>query len=85
MLSQHSAGNENDTVLKVPYCYVLPNWLQQGVECLRFVAGDGYMMEVPKKWWLPDIILAYEIDTSPYRKTKPVRAIVPEERSMYWV
>lgn len=45
------------------------------------------MMEVPKEVLeARDIILAYEINGEPlHEKTKPIRAIVPGERSMYWV
>lgn len=54
---------------------------------MRFVAGDGYMIEVPHEILAArDIIFAYEIDGKPLaEKAKPIRAVLPEERAMYWV
>jgi hypothetical protein len=90
VVSVNSAGNENEYSVKgALFADVLAELglQQKELNALRFVAGDGYMMEVPKEVVAArDIILAYEIDGEPLQeKTKPVRAIVPEERSMYWV
>lgn len=60
---------------------------QENVLGIRLVAGDGYAIDVTAEIVKErDIILAYEIDGQPLdERTKPLRAIVPEERSMYWV
>lgn len=54
---------------------------------MRAVAGDGYAIEVPQEIVaIRDIVLAYEIDGEALSEdSKPIRLIVPEERSMYWV
>jgi hypothetical protein len=54
---------------------------------LRAVASDGYAIEVPKEIVaIRDIVLAYEINGEALPEdSKPIRLIVPEERSMYWV
>lgn len=54
---------------------------------LRAVASDGYAIEVPKEIVeAREIVLAYEINGEALADdSKPVRLIVPEERSMYWV
>ena len=45
------------------------------------------MIEVPHEILAArDIIFAYEIDGKPLaEKAKPIRAVLPEERAMYWV
>ncbi|MCR3923120.1 MAG: molybdopterin-dependent oxidoreductase, partial [Firmicutes bacterium] len=60
---------------------------QHNLSGIRLVAGDGYMMEVPAEILeIRDVILAYEIDGEPLEeKTQPLRAFIPEERSMFWV
>lgn len=60
---------------------------QRELGALRFVAGDGYMIEVPHEILAArDVILAYEINGEPLQeRTRPVRAVIPEERAMYWV
>ncbi|QRN84735.1 molybdopterin-dependent oxidoreductase [Clostridia bacterium] len=54
---------------------------------MRAVAGDGYAIEVPQEIVeIRDIVLAYEMDGEALPEdSKPIRLIVPEERSMYWV
>lgn len=57
------------------------------LEGLRFVATDGYSIDIPKDIVQSrDIILAYEIDGEPlHEESKPIRTIIPDERAMYWV
>lgn len=52
---------------------------------IRLEAGDGYSIEVPKEIIaIRDVILAYEIDGKPLDdKSKPIRVMIPDERSMY--
>jgi hypothetical protein len=59
----------------------------QDYDSLRAVASDGYAIEVPKEIVaIRDIVLAYEINGEALPDdSKPIRLIVPEERSMYWV
>ena len=54
---------------------------------IRFEAGDGYAVDVPEEVLKEnDIILAYEIDGEPlYEDSRPLRAFIPEEESLYWV
>ena len=54
---------------------------------IRFTAGDGYAMEVPPEVIKErDIILAYEMYGEPLEeKKKPLRVVIPDERTMYWV
>lgn len=50
---------------------------------IRFIAADGYGVEVPAELLQrKDIILAYEIDDA---ALKGIRSIVPGERTMFWV
>lgn len=60
---------------------------QDDLFAIRLVAGDGYQIEVPKEVLnTRDIIIAYEMDGQPLEdKAKPFRAIIPNERAMYWV
>ncbi len=60
---------------------------QSSLEAIRFVAGDGYSIEVPAEVLQNrQIILAYLMDGEPLdEKSQPVRAVIPEERAMYWV
>lgn len=60
---------------------------QQELNGVRLIAGDGYMIEVPKEILAArEIIFAYEIDGQPLdEKTKPMRVVIPEERAMYWI
>lgn len=57
------------------------------LEGLRFVARDGYSIDIPKDIVQSrDIILAYEMDGKPLEEeSKPLRTIIPDERAMYWV
>jgi hypothetical protein len=54
---------------------------------IRLVAGDGYSIEVPSEVLQSrDLILAHTIDGQPLdEKTRPIRAVIPEERAMYWI
>ncbi len=54
---------------------------------IRFIAGDGYSIVIPKEvLQLRDIVLAYEIDDEELdKKSLPLRVTVPDERAMYWV
>src|SRR4030065_1308551 len=60
---------------------------QADLFAIRFVAGDGYAIEVAKDLLQSrEIILAYEIDGKPLEDyEKPFRSIVPEVFEMYWV
>jgi len=60
---------------------------QADLFAIRFVAGDGYAIEVAKDLLQSkEIILAYEIDGKPLEDyEKPLRSIVPEVFEMYWV
>lgn len=60
---------------------------QRDLMRVRFVAGDGYSIEVPKEIIdTRDIILAYEMNGGPLEpKNQPLRVIIPDERAMYWV
>jgi hypothetical protein len=50
-------------------------------------AGDGYAVEIPREILdSRDIILAWELDGAPLaEKDAPLRVVVPEERTLYWV
>ena len=54
---------------------------------LRFVALDGYSIDIPKDIVQSrDIMLGYKIDGQPLDKElEPIRIIIPDERAMYWV
>ena len=54
---------------------------------IRFTAGDGYAIEVPPEIVQErEVILAYEMYGKPLEeKKKPLRAVIPDERTMYWV
>lgn len=60
---------------------------QKDLSAIIFFAGDGYSVEIPKEIINSrDIILAYELDGRPVdSETQPFRAVVPDERSLYWV
>jgi hypothetical protein len=54
---------------------------------LRLLATDGYSIEVPREILEASrVILAYELDGEPLRaKDLPLRVVIPDVRSMYWV
>jgi len=54
---------------------------------IRFTAGDGYAIEVPPEIVRErEVILTYEMDGEQLEeKKKPLRAVIPDERSIYWV
>jgi DMSO/TMAO reductase YedYZ molybdopterin-dependent catalytic subunit len=54
---------------------------------MRFSAGDGYAIEIPPEVVRErEIILACEIDGEPLQEeSRPFRAVIPDERTMYWV
>ena len=60
---------------------------QSDLAGMRLVAGDGYSVEIPREiLHKRDIILTYEMDGGPIPNHEyPVRAVIPEERAMYWV
>ncbi len=60
---------------------------QKDITVIRLIAGDGYSIEVPNEVLKNrELILAYEINGEPLdEKTQPLRAVVPDERAMYWV
>ncbi len=60
---------------------------QAELQAIRLVAGDGYSIEVAQDILaIRDILLAYSIDGEPLAAdAQPLRAIIPEERAMYWV
>ena len=57
------------------------------VVSLRFIASDGYEIDVPKEIFDgKDIILAYEFDGEKLHELKmPLRTAINDVRSMYWV
>lgn len=63
------------------------NKSQQDFQAIRLVAGDGYSIEVPGEIIRSrEIVLAYEINGKPLEEEqRPLRAIIPDERAMYWV
>ncbi|MDI6705728.1 MAG: molybdopterin-dependent oxidoreductase [Bacillota bacterium] len=85
-----SAGNTNTYTVTGP---LLEDLLkkhgksQRDLSGIRLVAGDGYSIEVPPEVLeARDVILAHTIDGQPLdEQSKPVRAVVPGERAMYWV
>jgi hypothetical protein len=60
---------------------------QKDITAVRLVAGDGYSIEVPPEVLQSrDLILAHTINGQPLdERTRPIRAVIPEERSMYWI
>ena len=60
---------------------------QGDLEAIRLIAGDGYSIEVGAAILRNrDILLAHTIDGEPLNEeSRPIRAIIPEERAMYWV
>lgn len=60
---------------------------QEDFSEMRFIAKDGYSVNIPLSILESrDIILAYEIDGEYLNeKDSPIRIIIPEERAMYWV
>lgn len=88
--SVDSAGEENTfSVTGTLFDDILADYgkTQDEIGDVRFIAGDGYSIEVPADIvQARDIIFAYEIDGKPLDDNiKPLRAIVPDERAMYWV
>lgn len=63
------------------------NKSQKNLSIVRFIATDGYSIDIPKEVLENrDIILAYEIDGKPlFEDSQPLRIIIPDERAMYWV
>lgn len=61
------------------------NKSQKDFQAVRLTAGDGYAIEVPKDVIdKRDLILAYEVDGKPLDdKSKPLRVMLTDERSMY--
>ncbi len=60
---------------------------QAELQALRLVAGDGYAIEVAQDILANrDVLLAYAVDGELLPEdSRPVRAIIPDERAMYWV
>lgn len=58
-----------------------------GVTAIVVKAGDGYSTEIPQEILdVREIILAWELDGAPLpAKDAPLRMVVPEERTLYWV
>lgn len=85
-----SAGKETDYSIKGPlFDDVLKKYgkSQKDLKGIRLNAGDGYSIEVPEDVLKNrDIILALELNGKELDgSSKPVRAVVPDERAMYWV
>lgn len=57
------------------------------IASLRFIAGDGYEIDVPKEIFDDkDIILAYKFDgENLFEPQMPLRTAINDVRSMYWV
>ncbi|MCK4260376.1 MAG: molybdopterin-dependent oxidoreductase [Halanaerobiales bacterium] len=90
VVSVNSAGHEKKYSVTGPTLHdILTKFgkSQKNLEAIRLIAGDGYSIEVPVEVLKSrQIILAYTINGKPLdEKTKPVRVIIPEERSMYWI
>ncbi len=88
--SVNSSGAENTFTVEGPLLEELlksKGKSQKSFTALRLVAGDGYSVEVPSEIIQNrDIILGYRVDDAPLDEiSMPVRAIIPEERAMYWV
>ncbi len=60
---------------------------QNDFEGIRFFAGDGYSIVIPKEILdTKDVMLYWEANGEPLDdKFQPLRVAVPDERSMYWV
>lgn len=60
---------------------------QRDYNGIRFYAGDGYSIVVPREMLQnKEIILFYEAEGAPMKeKHRPLRVGINEERSMYWV
>jgi hypothetical protein len=85
-----SSGEENQYTVTGPlFDDLLKKYgkSQKDLAAIRLVAGDGYSIEVPPEVLQSrDLILAHTIDGQPLdEKTKPIRAVIPEERAMYWI
>lgn len=88
--SVNSSGKKSNYAIKGAYLSDLLKEYgkkQSDLKAIRFIAGDGYGIDVPGDIMEQQvIILAYQINGQPIEeKYKPVRAVIPEERSMYWV
>lgn len=88
--SVSSSGEENQYTVTGPlFDDLLKKYgkSQKDLVGIRLVAGDGYSIEVPPEILQNrDLILAHTIDGKPLdERTKPIRAVIPEERSMYWI
>lgn len=60
---------------------------QKDYDGIRFFAGDGYSIIVPKEILeAEDVLIHWEFDGKPLNeKHQPLRIAVPDERSMYWI
>jgi hypothetical protein len=88
--SVSSTGKENHYMVTGPlFDDLLKKYgkSQKDLTAIRLVAGDGYSIEVPPEVLQSrDLILAHTIDGKPLdERTRPIRAVIPEERSMYWI
>ncbi len=88
--SVNSSGAENTFIIEGALLEELlksKGKSQKSYTALRLVAGDGYSVEVPSEILQNrDIILGYRVDGEPLDEiSMPIRAIIPEERAMYWV
>ncbi|MFO7928746.1 MAG: molybdopterin-dependent oxidoreductase [Candidatus Humimicrobiaceae bacterium] len=69
---------------------IIGSYFEKGmkdVASLRFYAGDGYSVEIPGEVLESEkIILAYGMDGKPLKEwEKPLRSVVTNQRTMYWV
>lgn len=88
--SVSSSGEENQYTVTGPlFDDLLKKYdkSQSDLVGIRLVAGDGYSIEVPLEVLQSrDLILAHTIDGQPLdENTRPIRAVIPEERAMYWI
>jgi hypothetical protein len=88
--SVSSTGKENQYTVTGPlFDDLLKKYgkSQKDITAIRLVAGDGYSIEVPPEVLQSrDLILAHTIDGQPLdERTRPIRAVIPGERSMYWI
>src|SRR6056297_1145657 len=57
------------------------------LKAIRLIAGDGYQIDISENILKQrKLILTFEINGEPlYEKSKPIRVIIPNEMSMYWL
>ncbi|HBN95936.1 MAG TPA: hypothetical protein DDZ66_06530 [Firmicutes bacterium] len=90
VVAVNSAGKESHfTVTGALFDDLLATYgkQQENILGIRLIASDGYSIDVPREVLVQrEIILAYLTDGMLLdERSEPLRAIIPEERAMYWV